>query len=70
MNHPMTTTRSSALRPKQVRLSHAFGPVCVTAVKRCDNETVIHAKTLDGAQALTLSARYCTRLPLIDHAAA
>lgn len=66
----MKLMHSTAFRLKQVRLSRAFGPVCVTAMQRRDGETVIHAKTLDGTQALTLSARYCARLPVADHAEA
>lgn len=61
-----------SLRPQQVRVTHAFGPVRITTLKHRLGETVVYAKNADG-QELTLSARYCSRLPLAassDHALA
>lgn len=66
----MTIRRPSTFRLHQVRCTRAFGQVRITAIARRDGETVIHAKTLDDAHALTLSARYCARLPVPSHAGA
>lgn len=59
----MNRIASMSLRPHQVRVSHAFGPVRITTLKHLRGETVVYAKSADG-QELTLSARYCSRLPL------
>lgn len=67
-SHPATTPADAAsdLHLGQIRQSHLFGPLRITAF-RVEPDRVVHCRSLDDTAMLTLSARYCARLPLVGN---
>lgn len=59
---------TSDLHVGQIRQSHLFDRIRITAILRLDGERVVHCRSTDGKTALTLSPRYCARLPVLGHA--